>query len=190
MAQGRDRDPEAVAVSLAREAVERYVRTGLRLAPPPDLPPLLSAPGAAFVTIRTADRLRGCIGRITPARPRLADELLAVAVLAATRDPRYPPVRSDELAELRYAVSLLDALEPVLDLDELDPRSYGLVVQGDHRRGVLLPGIRGVETPAQQVVLARIKARIGPEDPVRLFRFRARRYGETVAEPGDPSEPG
>jgi hypothetical protein len=47
-----------------------------------------------------------------------------------------------------------------------------------------------VETPAQQVVLARIKARIGPEDPVRLFRFRARRYGETVAEPGDPSEPG
>ena len=46
-----------------------------------------------------------------------------------------------------------------------------------------------METAAQQVVLARIKARIGPEDPVRLFRFQAHRYGETVAEPGDPSEP-
>ena len=73
MAREGHRDAGAGAVSLAREAVERYVRTALRLAPPPDLPPLLSAPGAAFVTIRTADRLRGCIGRVTPARPRLAD---------------------------------------------------------------------------------------------------------------------
>jgi AmmeMemoRadiSam system protein A len=179
----------AFAVRLAREAVERYVRTGHRLEPPLELPQPLSQPGAAFVTLRKEGRVRGCIGRFTPARPRLVDELLAAAVVAATRDPRYPPVRADELAGLRYEVSLLEGLEPVEDLAELDPRIYGLVVQGTRRRGGLLPGVPGVETAAQQVVIARIKARVRPDDPVRLFRFRARRYDETGSDPGDPREP-
>jgi AMMECR1 domain-containing protein len=119
----------------------------------------------------------------------VVDELLAVAVLAATRDPRYPPVRVGELAGLRYGVSLLDGLEPVADLAQLDPRIYGVVVQGARRWGGLLPGVHGVETAAQQVVIARIKAGVEPEDPVRLFRFRARRYVE-AADPGDPREAG
>jgi hypothetical protein len=46
-----------------------------------------------------------------------------------------------------------------------------------------------VETAAQQVVIARIKAGIRPDDPVRLFRFRARRYAEPGVDPGDPREP-
>lgn len=180
----------AFAVRLVREAVERYVRTGHRLEPPPDLPPFLHEPGAAFVSLRMEGRLRGCIGRFIPARPRLVDDLLASAILAATQDPRYPPVRPNELAELRYGVSLLDGLEPVDDLAGLDPRAYGLVVQGPRRRGGLLPGVPGVETAAQQVVIARIKAGVRPDDPVRLFRFRARHYRETGSGlPGDPREP-
>lgn len=181
----------AFAVRLVREAVERYVRTGHRLEPPPDLPRPLHEPGAAFVSLRMEGRLRGCIGRFIPARPRLVDDLLASAVLAATQDPRYPPVRPDELAELRYGVSLLDGLEPVDDLAGLDPRTYGLVVQGTRRRGGLLPGVPGVETAAQQVVIARIKAGVRPDEAVRLFRFRARHYRETGSGlPGDPHEPG
>jgi hypothetical protein len=46
-----------------------------------------------------------------------------------------------------------------------------------------------VETAAQQVVIARIKAGIRPDDPVRLFRFRARRYAESGVDPEDPREP-
>jgi len=190
MSDGAGPEVGAFAVRLVREAVERYVRTGRRLEPPPDLPRLLHEPGAAFVSLRLEGRLRGCIGRFMPARPRLVDELLASAILAATRDPRYPPVRPDELAEIRYEVSLLEGLEPVEDLAEVDPRIYGLVVQGTRRRGGLLPGVPGVETAAQQVVIARIKAGVRPDDPVRLFRFRARRYSETGSNPpGDLREP-
>ena len=190
MRDGASPEPGAFAVRLVREAVERYVRTGHHLEPPPDLPRLLHEPGAAFVSLRMEGRLRGCIGRFMPAHPRLVDEILAAAILAATQDPRYPPVRRDELAELRYGVSLLEGLEPVEDLTELDPRVHGLVVQGTRRRGGLLPGIPGVETAAQQVVIARIKAGVRPDDPVRLFRFRARRYCETGSDPpGDPREP-
>jgi hypothetical protein len=39
-------------------------------------------------------------------------------------------------------------------------------------------------------VIARIKAGVGPEDPVRLFRFRARRHVEAGSDPGDPREAG
>jgi AmmeMemoRadiSam system protein A len=191
MPDGAAPEVGAFAVRLVREAVERYVRTGHHLEPPPDLPRLLLEPGAAFVSLRMEGRLRGCTGRFIPARPRLVDELLASAILAATRDPRYPPVRPDELAELRYEVSLLEDLEPVEDLAGLDPRIHGLVVQGTRRRGGLLPGVPGVESAAQQVVIARIKAGVRPDDPVRLFRFRARHYCETGSgPPGDPREPG
>jgi uncharacterized protein (TIGR00296 family) len=113
MPEGASREPGPLAVSLAREGVERYVRTGRRLEPPPSLPQSLNEPGAVFVTLRRDGRLRGCIGRFVAARPRLVDELLGVAILAATRDPRYTPVRPDELTDLRYEVSLLGELEPV-----------------------------------------------------------------------------
>jgi AmmeMemoRadiSam system protein A len=189
MPEGASREPEPLAVSRAREAVERYVRTGRRLEPPPSLPQSLNEPGAVFVTLRLDGRLRGGIGRFVAARPRLVDELLGVAILAATRDPRYTPVRPDELTDLRYEVSLLGELEPVTGLADLDPRVYGLMVQAERRRGGLLPGVPGVETAAQQVVIARIKAGIRPDDPVRLFRFRARRYAEPGVDPGDPREP-
>jgi AmmeMemoRadiSam system protein A len=188
--EGLDRDPGALAIALAREAVERYVRTGRRLDPPPDVPPWLSEPGAVFVTLRLEGRLRGCMGRFVPASPRRVDELLAVAVLAATRDPRYRPVRAQELSALRYEVSLLGELEPVASLAELDPHVYGLVVQGERRRGGLLPRIPGVETAAQQVVIARIKARLRPDDPARLFRFRAWSHPPTGSDQGDRREPG
>jgi hypothetical protein len=99
----------------------------------------LNEPGAVFLTLRRDGRLRGCIGRFVAARPRLVDELLGVAILAATRDPRYTPVRPDELTDLRYEVSLLGELEPVTGLADLDPRVYGLMVQAERRRGGLTP---------------------------------------------------
>jgi AMMECR1 domain-containing protein len=104
-------------------------------------------------------------------------------------NPRYTPVPPDELTDLRYEVSLLGELEPATGLADLDPRVHGLMVQAERRRGGLLPGVPGVETAAQQVVIARIKAGIRPDDPVRLFRFRARRYAEPGVDPGDPREP-
>jgi hypothetical protein len=114
------------------------------------------------------------------------DEILAAAILAATRDPRYPPIRPDELASLRYGVSLLERLEPVADLAELDPGPTG-----SSSRAPAVAEASSLDSPAaQQVVIARIKAGVGPEDPVRLFRFRTRRYAEADSDPGDPREPG
>lgn len=166
------------ALWLARQAVELHVRGHEVLAPPADSPAPLKEPGAAFVTLRLGRALRGCIGTLGPTKPTLAHEIIANAVAAASSDPRFPPVGVGELAALLYEVDVLGAVEPIPDEGHLDPDRYGVVVQAGERRGVLLPGIEGVASAAQQVAIARTKALIRPNQPVTLHRFTVTRFRE------------
>jgi AmmeMemoRadiSam system protein A/AmmeMemoRadiSam system protein B len=168
--------------TLARRAVESYVRGG-RAPRAGDAAgaPLLDQPAACFVSIKTDDgELRGCIGTVEPLRTSLAEELIANAVSAATRDPRFPPVSAQELPHLRYSVDVLSEPEPT-QFEDLDPSIYGVIVEDEAgtRRGLLLPDIEGVETAAQQVQIAARKAGISPREPLRLYRFRVRRFAES-----------
>jgi len=165
------------ALALAREAVERYVLAGLVATPPPSVPPALGEARGVFVTLRVHGRLRGCIGTLAPSRPDVAHEIVACGIAAAVRDPRFPPVRPDELADLEYEVDILDDLERAGGVADLDPRVYGVVVDGAAgQRGVLLPGIDGVDDAAHQVRIACEKAGLAPDAPVALSRFVVRRF--------------
>ncbi len=139
-------------------------------------------PNGVFVTLHTADgRLRGCIGTLASRTGDLAAETWRVAREAALADPRFPPVVAGELARLQLEVTVLGPLEEVASEAALDPARWGVVVRAaDGRRGLLLPGIPEVETVARQLAVARAKARIGPDEPVRLQRFAAERIGEAV----------
>ncbi|HEX8164042.1 MAG TPA: AmmeMemoRadiSam system protein A [Pyrinomonadaceae bacterium] len=175
-------EPGEELPALARRAVESYV-CGARAPRADDAPgaPLLGQPAACFVSIKTDDgELRGCIGTVEPTRASLAEELIANAVSAATRDPRFPPVAAEELPRLRYSVDVLSEPEPA-HFDDLDPSTYGVIVEDEAgtRRGLLLPDIEGVETATQQVGIAARKAGISPREPVRLYRFRVRRFSES-----------
>jgi AmmeMemoRadiSam system protein A len=171
-------DAGAAALALARATVERYVRSGVVGEPPTRLAATLGQPGGAFVTLRVRGRLRGCVGALTASKPDIACEIVASAVSAASADPRFPPVGADELDALDYAVDIVQALETVGGVEDLDPRRYGVLVEGDGRRGVLLPDLGGVETAVEQVAIARARAGVGPEVVVRLHRFTVRRYRE------------
>jgi AmmeMemoRadiSam system protein A len=167
--------------ALARGAVETFVLERRIIAPPPAASsPLLNQRSACFVSIKTTDReLRGCIGTVEPEKATLAEEIIANAINAATRDPRFPPVSPAELPSLRYSVDVLDQAEPAR-FEDLDPVVFGVIVM-DHlglRRGLLLPGIEGIKTAAEQVQIAARKAGIMPHESLRLFRFRARRFKE------------
>jgi AmmeMemoRadiSam system protein A len=161
---------------LARLAVERYVRAREVIAPPGELPPEMAEPGAAFVSLRIRRELRGCIGTLSPTKANLAEEIIANAILAATGDPRFLPVRPDELPDLNYEVDILSQLEPISEEAELDPERYGVVVEARGRRGVLLPAIEGVTTAAKQVAIAREKAGIAPGEEIFLSRFTVTRF--------------
>jgi MEMO1 family protein len=182
-AEARAGEAESLT-KLARRAVETFVGEGRTVSAEEALaevaPRALERPAACFVSIKTADgSLRGCIGTVEPTRGRLAEELISNAVSAATRDPRFPPVSAAELASLRYSVDVLDEPEPA-EFEDLDPKVFGLIVE-DHdgrRRGLLLPDIEGVETAREQLRIAARKAGIAPHEPVRLYRFRVRRFRE------------
>ena len=178
-----DAPDEERITELARNAVEAYVLGGRIVEPPPfSETSLLGRPSACFVCIKTRSReLRGCIGTVEPEHATLAEEVIANAVKAATRDPRFSPVSCEELPSLRYSVDVLGSLEPTR-FEDLNPATFGVVVtdRSGSRRGLLLPDIESIETAGQQVGVAARKAGIKPGEPLRLYRFRTRRFSESA----------
>lgn len=171
----RRRAGESYLVKLARETLERHVK-GL---PPPDpgkIPEDFRSSAGVFVSIKKQGNLRGCIGTIEPTRPGIVEEVIANAVSAGIHDPRFQPVRKEELSDLEYSVDVLRPPEPVSGLDELDPVKYGVVVRAGRRKGLLLPNLEGIDSAGEQVAIARQKAGIGPDEPVQLERFEVVRY--------------
>ena len=138
----------------------------------------LGVEAAVFVTLRSPNgELRGCIGSLAPLTPDVTAETQRSAVLAASRDPRFPPLTRGEFLQLSIEVSGLGASEPVVSAAELNPKEYGVVVRGGGgRRGVLLPEVPGVDDVATQVRVARQKAGLEPDEPIEVQRFRVEKY--------------
>lgn len=164
-------------VRLAVQSYTHYLNTGKLMKMPEGLPEeLTSRRAGAFVTLYKNGSLRGCIGTISPVQDNLAEEIIMNAISAAFRDPRFPPVRADELPHIICSVDVLDAPEPVSDMRDLDVKTYGVIVSRGNRRGLLLPNLEGIVAVEDQVDIARQKAGIGPKEPFSLQRFKVVRH--------------
>jgi AmmeMemoRadiSam system protein A len=133
-----------------------------------------------FVTLRErGGSLRGCVGSLTAVESDVVRETARSAVLAATRDPRFPPVSGRELDALRIEVSVLLPDEAVSGVEELDPSRYGVIVRDlSGRHGLLLPEVPGVRDADAQVAAARRKAGIPASATIELRRFEVRKFSE------------
>lgn len=165
-------------VKLARRSLETYVKTGQRLTSlPEDLPTEMTTQQAgAFVSLHKNGQLRGCIGTIAPTCENLAWEIVQNAISACSRDPRFSPVRPDELDELEYSVDVLGAPEPVDSPAALDPKTYGVIVSCGGRRGLLLPDLDGVDSVEAQLSIALQKGGIRKNEPYNIERFMVVRH--------------
>ncbi len=152
----------------------------------------LDAPGACFVTLTNAGRLRGCIGSIEPRRSLGAD-VRANAVAAATRDRRFGPVTAPEMPALAVEVSVLSPASPMSFADETDalaqlrPGVDGLVLECCGHRATYLPQVWD-KLPDPGAFLASLKVKAGlPQnfwsDDLELSRY-------TVTEFHEPSPAG
>jgi uncharacterized protein (TIGR00296 family) len=133
----------ALAVRVARRVLENSI--GNLCGGLPALPPVFQEKRGVFVTLTRDGELRGCIGYPHPTHP-LKDALCDAAISAATRDPRFPPVRAPELPLLRIEVTVLSPPEPLTVDPEVRPAAvevgkHGLIVQGYGRSGLLLPQV-------------------------------------------------
>ena len=100
----------------------------------------LGVPGAAFVTIRHENQLRGCVGVLKRHDP-FNEVVWCCAGDAATRDPRFPALSVHDLSEVTLEISVLGCFEPVFDPEEIEMGRHGVLVERGRRRGLLLPQV-------------------------------------------------
>lgn len=171
------RGSEDSYVRLARETVEKYIVSGeMNTVPDWALPEMKERKAGVFVSIHKEGRLRGCIGTILPVYGSVAEEIIHNAVSASTRDPRFDPIRPDELDKLEINVDVLSEPEKISSREELDVKRYGVIVSSGGRRGLLLPDLDGVDTVDEQVEIAMKKGGISPRDRITLERFEVIRH--------------
>jgi len=171
-------------VSLAKKAVETYIKEGRVITPPAGLSQeILSRKAGVFVTITQKGQLRGCIGTYLPTKDNIAQEIIDNAVASASRDPRFESIAEEDLPFLEYSVSILTKPEQIRNIEELDPKKFGILVRNlpdegcAAKSGLLLPDLEGIDTKQKQVVVACHKAGINPqEEKIVIFRFTTELY--------------
>jgi AmmeMemoRadiSam system protein A len=178
-------DQGAVLLALARAALEE----SLGLSPGSAVPqqPWLEEERATFITLRSAGELRGCIGTLRAHRPLVEDVRHNVRA-AAFEDPRFPPLKVEELEVIRIEVSLLSPLEPLEVaseselLQQLEPGRDGVLLECGFNRGTFLPQV-WEQLPDPRTFLARLKRKAGlaetfwsPE--LKIWRYRVRKWSE------------
>lgn len=139
-----DQDGE-ILVQTARKIVTEYVTNGRKLKLDEGLRSHLSFECGLFVTLDLQDDLRGCIG--FPMPRKLDEALPEAAIAAATQDPRFSPVKSEELDKITFEVTILT---PPVELKVDDPLQLpsrvkvgrdGLIVKQGYHSGLLLPQV-------------------------------------------------
>lgn len=133
------------------------------------VPEGLQRDAASFVTLNKQGRLRGCIGSLEARRPLVLD-VQQNAVGAALRDPRFPPVRPEEVDDLSIEISVLSLPEPLdynsaEDLfDKLRPGVDGVVIERGWHRATFLPQV-WEKLPDERQFLERLcfKAGLSPD---------------------------
>ncbi len=138
-------------IKLARKAVEQYLEKGKILKTPETVPPKLMEHCGVFVTIQSVEEkgsheLRGCIGLPYPTK-KLAEAVIESAISSATQDPRFNPMKPEELSHVVFEVSVLTPPEQVKTEKSQDYCGRikvgrdGLIIERGYCKGLLLPQV-------------------------------------------------
>lgn len=180
-------------VKLARKTIRKYLEEGKKPDPLEDVSEALEKNRGVFVTLNKNGKLRGCIGRPLPTQP-LIDGLMDSAISAATGDPRFPNLDSEELDNVTIEVSVLTLPEKI---DVEDPNSYpekvkigedGLIVRCRGREGLLLPQVpvnqdwNSEEFVSQTCVKAGLSPDSWLQDDIEIEKFSGQIFKEKEPE--------
>ncbi|MBU4134682.1 AmmeMemoRadiSam system protein B [bacterium] len=177
-----NKDEKKALLKIARKTVTDFVKRGA--APEFNIESdRLKEVQGAFVTLKTGDKLRGCIGNIVGTKP-LWQIVRDMAVEASSRDPRFPPVTKDELVNIKIEISVLTPLQKVTPDDIVIGRD-GVIVRKGLRQGVYLPQVAdetGWSKEEFMNSLCKHKAGLSEEawkeDDTDIFTFQADVFSE------------
>lgn len=155
-------------IRIARQGV--LAEAGVSSAP---IPTDSSPAQPVFVTIEVNGVVRGCRGDLVARTRTLGEEIELAARGAAKHDPRYRPLSKDELKSFLVTVTLVDSVQPLSNVEGLEPKD-GLVLTSGGRTGIVLPW-EGKD-PAVRLKWAYRKAGVAEGSSVTLEKLIARRF--------------
>jgi len=168
-------------LALARSTLEENLKS--KTIPPYNTSdPALTRHSGVFVTLTKNSELRGCIGRMWADLP-LYQAVQEMAVQAATSDPRFPPMTSEELNQVKIEISVLSPLRRLTDLEQIKIGTHGLVIHKSGHQGVFLPQVPVEQGWDKNTYLDNLCLKAGldencwKENPV-LYSFTAIVFGE------------
>jgi AmmeMemoRadiSam system protein A len=179
-------EDERELLTVARRALEAAVE-GRAIPGCGNVAGALQEKAGAFVTLRERHALRGCIGQVERRNP-LVETVAQCAMAAALQDPRFRPVRANELPAINIEISVLSPLVEIAP-SEIVIGLHGLLVSRGFRRGLLLPQVarewgwdaeRFLEETCHKAGLPADAWRTG----ARLEAFTTHIF----AEPGEPAD--
>lgn len=179
------KDERQAILDLARRSVDQWVRKKEKLSPAAqdvEKHPILKIPRGVFVTLKKKGELRGCIGELKP-RQNLSAEIVDKGIAAASQDPRFPPVKPEELKDIAVSVSVLDypqlvtVNDPKEYLKVLKPKVDGVIIDYQGNRSTFLPQV-WEDIPDPQTFLTQLCLKQGaPKDcwqskGTQIYRYR------------------
>jgi AmmeMemoRadiSam system protein A len=182
MAQKLSNEEKKTLLKLARKTIEQYLKDGSR-AKLPEAMGMLGERCGAFVTLHSHGQLRGCIGNMVGRGP-IVETIREMAIAAATQDPRFHRVATEELKDIDIEISVLSPMKRITDVSEIEVGTHGILMRQGLNQGVLLPQVATEYGWDRETFLAHtcLKAGLSTEawkDPSTVIEiFSAEVFGE------------
>ncbi len=174
------KEEKETLLTIARKSIENASKGQLLPQVKTELPVLKEKKGA-FVTIEKHGHLRGCIGYIYPVKP-LYETINEMARRAAIGDPRFPPLKEDELDEIKIEISVLSPLKRIKDIKEITVGKHGLYIIKGAYSGLLLPQVATEYGWDKKTFLEEVSMKAGLPPyawkDAELYIFEAEVFGE------------
>jgi uncharacterized protein (TIGR00296 family) len=187
-------DDGRTIIGLARSTLDQFVTKGLYERKSWSSG-FLSEKRGVFSTLNLrmeeGDALRGCIGFPYPTK-RLCEALQEATVSAASQDPRFEPVRPQELDKIVVEVSVLTLPEVIQTASRIElPKlvsvgTDGLIVSTGLQSGLLLPqvavenGMNSEEFLSQTCMKAGLLPDSWLDKRTAVQKFQAEIFGEAT----------
>ena len=139
-------DDGHILVKTARRIVTEYLKDGTKPRLEKEFKNNFSFNSGVFVTLNSTLGLRGCIGYPLPDKS-LFNALEDAAISAATKDPRFTPVKYEELDSITFEVTVLTPPEKIIVskpeeyLSKIKVGRDGLIIKCGFYSGLLLPQV-------------------------------------------------
>jgi len=136
---GLSEEDKSRLLAIARKSIEEGLK-GEKALQEEEGSAALKEKRGVFVSLHKKGMLRGCIGCIEGRKP-LVKGVREMAQSAAFEDPRFSPMRGDEMIDVDIEISVLSPLREIKNIEEIEVGKHGIYITKGFFSGLLLPQV-------------------------------------------------